>query len=49
MNIASELNKIIKYALNDEINELIVVYKDRLAKFDFDLINTIIKKDLMEK
>ena len=39
----SGLNKIIKYALNGEINELIVAYKDRLARFGFDLINTIIK------
>jgi len=40
----SALNKIIKYALNGEINELIVAYKDRLARFGFDLINTIIKE-----
>lgn len=38
------LNKIIKYALDSEINELIIAYKDRLARFGFDLINTIIRE-----
>ena len=38
------LNKIIKYALSGEINEVIVAYKDRLARFGFELIINIIKE-----
>ena len=38
------LNKIIKYALDGEINEVVVAYKDRLARFGFELIDTIIKE-----
>jgi predicted site-specific integrase-resolvase len=38
------LNKIIKMALNKEISELVVMYKDRLARFGFDLIEMIIKE-----
>lgn len=38
------LNKIIKYALAGELNELVVAYKDRLARFGFELIYNIIKE-----
>jgi len=38
------LNKIIKFALNKEISELVVMYKDRLARFGFDLIENIIRE-----
>lgn len=37
------LNKIIKLALNKEINEIVVAYKDRLCRFGFELIEMIIK------
>jgi predicted site-specific integrase-resolvase len=40
----SGLNKIIKYALEGEINEIIVAYKDRLVRFGFELIEMIIKE-----
>ena len=38
------LNKIIKMALEKEINELVVAYKDRLCRFGFELIENIIKE-----
>jgi len=38
------LNKIIKLAINNEVNEVVVMYKDRLARFGFDLIENIIKE-----
>ena len=38
------LNKIIKMSLNNELEELIVMYKDRLTRFGFELIETIIKE-----
>jgi predicted site-specific integrase-resolvase len=38
------LNKIIKMALNKEVSELVVMYKDRLARFGFELIETIIRE-----
>lgn len=38
------LNKIIQIALNKEIDELVVMYKDRLARFGFELIEHIIKE-----
>ena len=40
----SGLNKIIKYSLTGELNELVIAYKDRLARFGFDLIKNIIKE-----
>lgn len=36
------LNKILKLAINKEIDEVVVMYKDRLARFGFDLIEFII-------
>lgn len=38
------LNKIIDYAINGEIEILIITYKDRLARFGYELIENIIKK-----
>lgn len=38
------LNKIIKMALNNEIDEVVVSYKDRLCRFGFELIEMIIKE-----
>jgi len=38
------LNKIIDLALNKEIEEIVITYKDRLARFGFELIEAIIKK-----
>ena len=37
------LKKIIKYALDGELDELIVAYKDRLTRFGFELIEFIIE------
>ncbi len=38
------LNEIINLAINNEIDEIVIAYKDRLARFGFDLIETIITK-----
>lgn len=38
------LNKIIDIAVNGELNELVVAYKDRLARFGYELIENIITK-----
>jgi len=38
------LNKIISMSLNKEIDEVVVMYKDRLARFGFELIESIIKE-----
>lgn len=38
------LNKIIKLALNKELDEVVVAYKDRLARFGFELIEMVIKE-----
>lgn len=38
------LNKIIKMALNNEIDEVVVSYKDRLCRFGFELVEMIIKE-----
>jgi excisionase family DNA binding protein len=38
------LRKIIKYAINGEIDQVIVAYKDRLARFGFELIEDLIKE-----
>ena len=40
----SGLQKIIRYAIANEINEIVIAYKDRLARFGFDLIQWIIKQ-----
>ena len=38
------LMKIINYATNGEINELVIVYKDRLVRFGYELIEYLIKE-----
>jgi putative resolvase len=38
------LQKIIDYGIKGELNELVIAYKDRLARFGYDLINNIIEK-----
>ena len=38
------LRKIIDYAINDKLNELVIVHKDRLCRFGYDLIEDLIKK-----
>ena len=38
------LLKIINMAINDEIDELVVAYKDRLARFGYELIEIILKE-----
>ena len=38
------LRKIIKYAINGQLEELVVAYKDRLARFCFELIEDLIKE-----
>lgn len=38
------LRKIIKLAIEGKINELVVAYKDRLARFGFELIEDLIKE-----
>ncbi len=38
------LQKIIDYGIKEELNELVIAYKDRLAQFGYDLINNIIEK-----
>jgi putative resolvase len=38
------LNEIINLAINDNLEEIVVAYKDRLARFGYDLIEMIIKK-----
>jgi putative resolvase len=37
------LKKIIDLSINGEINELVIAYKDRLARFGYDMIERIIK------
>lgn len=37
------LRKIIKMAVNGEVDELVVAYKDRLTRFGFDLINDMVR------
>jgi len=39
------LQKIIKYAINGDINEVVIAYKDRLARFGYELIEWIIKEN----
>jgi len=38
------IKKIIKLAIAGKINEVVVAHKDRLARFDYDLIEDIIKE-----
>ena len=38
------LRKIIKYAICGQLEELVVAYKDRLARFGFELIEDLIKE-----
>lgn len=38
------LRKIIKYAISGQLEELVVAYKDRLARFGFELIEDLIKE-----
>jgi len=38
------LQKIMDYGIKGEINELVIAYKDRLCRFGYDMIETIIKK-----
>lgn len=38
-----KLTKIINWAIEGKINELIIAYKDRLARFGYELIENIIK------
>ena len=38
------LRKIIKYAINGQLEELVVAYKDRLTRFGFELIEDLIKE-----
>ena len=40
----SGLNKLLEMAINGEINEIIVAYKDRLARFGYELIENIVNK-----
>jgi len=51
IDIASGLNyerkglqKILEYAINGEIEELVIAYKDRLTRFGYEMIEWIIKK-----
>ena len=39
-----KLNIIIDYAINGEIDELVVAYKDRLARFGYEIIERLITK-----
>jgi putative resolvase len=38
------LRRIIKYAINGNINNVVVAYKDRLTRFGFELIEDLIKE-----
>ena len=38
------LKKLINYAINGEINTIVIAYKDRLCRFGFDLLEFIIDK-----
>nr|AEX63336.1 hypothetical protein mv_L1134 [Moumouvirus Monve] len=37
------LKRLIKMAIDGEINEVVIAYKDRLARFGYELIEWIIK------
>jgi len=36
-------NKIIKYAINNEIDEVVITYKDRLCRFGYEMIEMLIQ------
>jgi len=38
------LRRIIDEAINDNINEVVIAYKDRLCRFGYELIEDIIRK-----
>lgn len=38
------LQKIIEYAVNNELDEVVITYKDRLCRIGFDLIEFILEK-----
>jgi predicted site-specific integrase-resolvase len=38
------LKKILNYALNNELNEIVIAYKDRLTRFGYELIEWLIKE-----
>ena len=38
------LNQIIDYAINGEIEEVVIAYKDRLTRFGYEMINMLITK-----
>jgi predicted site-specific integrase-resolvase len=38
------LKQIMEYAINGEINELVIAYKDRLTRFGYELIEWLIEK-----
>ena len=38
------LNQIIEYAINGDIEVVVVAYKDRLARFGYEMIDNIINK-----
>jgi len=38
------LQKLLTYAMNGEVNEVVVAYKDRLTRFGFEMIEWIIKE-----
>ena len=50
-NVASGLNynreglqKLLTHAMNGEVNEVVIAYKDRLTRFGFEMIEWIIKE-----
>lgn len=38
------MKKIIKWAIEGNVNELVVTYRDRLARFGYELIENLIKE-----
>ena len=38
------LQKLLTYAMNGEVNEVVIAYNDRLTRFGFDMIEWIIKE-----
>ena len=38
------LQKLLKYAMNGEVNEVVIAYKDRLTRFGFEMIEWIVKE-----
>ena len=37
-------NKILDYAINNELDELVIAYKDRLCRFGYDMVEMLILK-----